>query len=197
MRRQQLAVQPNSSASALLAAWGQGDQGAFDKLFPLVDAELRQLARRHMAREVAGHTLQATALINEAYLRLVGGPRVQWQNRAHFFAMAARLMRHILIDHARAKRNVKRGGDLRRVPLSDARLAAAGQGEDVIALDEALDALAALDPRRGRVVELRVFGGLSVAETAGVLKVSADTVMRDWKLAKAWLGRELRKAPAR
>jgi len=164
---------------------------------PLVDRDLRQLARRHMRREPAGHTLQTTALINEAYLRLVERPRVRLRDRAHFFALAATLMRHILVDHARARRNLKRAGGLRRVPLCDAFVCSPQRGSDLIALDAALDALAALDPRRGRVVELRVFGGLSVEETARVVGVSVQTVMRDWKLARVWLRRELQRTERR
>ena len=179
--------------TALLLAWGQGDEPALGRLVPLVDRDLRQLARRHMRREPAGHTLQTTALINEAYLRLVERPRVRLRDRAHFFALAATLMRHILVDHARARRNLKRGGGFRRVPLSDAFVGSPERGSDLMALDDALDALAALDPRRGRVVELRVFGGLSVEETARVVGVSVQTVMRDWKLARVWLRRELQR----
>jgi len=181
----------------LLLAWGQGDEPALEGLVPLVDRDLRQLARRQMRREPAGHTLQTTALINEAYLRLVERPRVHLRDRAHFFALAATLMRYILVDHARARRNLKRGGGLRRVPLSDAFISSPQRGSDLIALDAALDTLAALDPRRGRVVELRVFGGLSVEETARVVGVSAQTVMRDWKLARVWLRRELQRAECR
>jgi RNA polymerase sigma-70 factor, ECF subfamily len=185
------------TVTALLSAWECGDESAVEKLLPLVDAELRQLARRHMAHEPNGHTLQTTALINEAYLRLVEGPRVRWQNRAHFFALAARLMRHILVDHARAKRNLKRGRGFQRVPLSDVLLASPLPGRDLVALDEALVALAAIDPRRSRVVELRFFGGLSVEETAGVMHMSPETVMRDWKLARVWLRRELQRGERR
>ena len=181
------------TVTALLLAWGQGDEPALERLVPLVDRDLRQLARRHMRREPAGHTLQTTALINEAYLRLVEGPRVRLRDRAHFFALATTLMRRILVDHARARRNLKRGGGLRRVILDDAFVSSPQRGGDLIALDDALDALAALDPRRGRVVELRVFGGLSVEETARVVGVSAQTVMRDWKLARVWLRRELQR----
>lgn len=181
------------SVTALLRAWEGGDGNAAERLVPLVDAELRRLARRHMAREASGHTLQTTALINEAYLRLVEGPRVRWQNRAHFFALAARLMRHILVDHARAKRNLKRGGGFQRVPLSHALGECPPPGRDLLALDDALHALAAIDPRRGRVVELRFFGGLTVDETAAVLNLSSETVMRDWKLARVWLRRELQR----
>ena len=183
--------------TALLLAWGQGDDPAFDRLVPLVDRDLRQLAHRHMRRERTGHTLQTTALINEAFLRLLEGRRVRLRDRAHFFAVAATLMRHILVDHARARRNLKRGGDLQRVPLTDAFAASPERGADLVALDAALDALAALDPRRSRVVELRVFGGLSVEETARVVGVSAQTVMRDWKLARVWLRRELQRAECR
>ena len=178
------------TVTALLLSWEGGNESAMNRLLPLVGGELRRLARRHMTREAPGHTLQATALINEAYIRLAGHSRLSWQNRAHFFAVASRLMRHILVDHARAKRNLKRGGDLVRVPLGDA--VAATPTHDVIALHDALEALAAIDPRRGRVVELRVFGGLTVSETADVLRISVETVMRDWKLACAWLRRELR-----
>jgi RNA polymerase sigma factor (TIGR02999 family) len=181
------------SVTALLVEWTRGDAAALERLVPVVEAELRGLARRHMARESPGHTLQPSALVNEAYLRLVQGTRPAWQNRVHFFAVASRVMRRVLVDHARAKRNMKRGGRLRRVPLhDDLATAACARGADLVALDEALDALAAIDPRRGRVVELRVFGGLSVAETAAAMNVSPETVMRDWKLARAWLGRELR-----
>jgi len=183
--------------TALLLAWGQGDEPALERLVPLVDSDLRHLARRHMRREQAGHTLQTTALVNEAYLRFVEGPRVRLRDREHFFALAAALMRHILVDHARAKRNLKRGGGLRRVALSEVFVTSPQRGTHLIALDEALDALAALDPRRGRVVELRVFGGLSVEETARAMGVSVQTVMRDWKLARAWLRRELQRVECR
>ena len=180
----------------LLVAWGQGDQQALDQLTPLVYKELRRLAQWHMNGERPGHTLQATALVNEAYLRLVDINQIQWQDRAHFFAMAARQMRRILIDAARARGNQKRGGDVRKVSLTQG-LSVPDRPEDLIALDEALEALGEIDERRARVVEMRFFGGLSVREVAEVLKVSPDTVMRDWKLAKAWLGRELRKAVTR
>jgi RNA polymerase sigma-70 factor (ECF subfamily) len=183
--------------TALLLAWGQGDEPALERLVPLVDRDLRHIARRHMRREPAGHTLQTTALINEAYVRLVERPRVHLRDRAHFFALAARLMRHILVDHARARRNLKRGGGLRRVTLSDAFVSSPQRGSDLIALDAALDSLSAMDPRRGRVVELRVFGGLSVEETARAVGVSAQTVMRDWKLARVWLRRELQRTERR
>lgn len=183
--------------TALLLAWGQGDEPALERLVPMVDRDLRHLARRHMRREQAGHTLQTTALINEAYLRLVEGPRVRLRDREHFFALAAALMRHILVDHARARRNLKRGGGLRRVSLSEVFVMSPQRGTHLIALDEALGALAALDPRRSRVVELRVFGGLSVEETARAVGVSVQTVMRDWKLARVWLRRELQRVECR
>ena len=173
----------------LLLAWNDGDAAALDRLIPLVASELRRIARRHMNREAVDHTLQPTALINEAYVRLLDGQRVQWRNRTHFFAVAARLMRHILVDHARAKRNLKRGGG-RRVPLTDALARPLFENTSILALDDALTALAKLDARRCRVVELRCFAGLSVHETAEALGVSPDTVMRDWKQALAWLRRE-------
>lgn len=177
--------------TALLVAWGNGDNPALERLVPLVDRDLRQLARRHLRREPAGNTFQTTALINEAYLRLVEGRRIRLRDRAHFFALAATLMRHILVDRARARRNLKRGGGLRHVALNEAFVSSPERGNDLVALDDALDALAALDPRRGRVVELRMFGGLTVEETAHVVGVSVQTVMRDWKLARVWLRREL------
>jgi len=160
---------------------------------PLVYGELRRIAKRCLAGERAGQTLQATALVNEAYLRLVDVRQVNWQNRAHFLAMSARLMRRILVDVARSKRYQKRGGGAVKVTLDDAVVAAVERGPDLVALDDALSALAAVDERKARVIELRFFGGLSVEETATVLKVSVDTVMRDWKLAKVWLLRELRR----
>ena len=174
----------------LLLAWSAGDQSALDALAPLVYDELRRLARRHMGGERGGHTLQATALVNEAYLKLVEINRVQWQNRAHFFAMSARLMRRILVDFARARRSQKRGAGGQKVSLDEALLVA-DSGQDLIAVDEALQALANVDARKSQVVEMRFFGGLSVQETAAALNVSPDTVMRDWKVAKAWLSREL------
>ena len=176
----------------LLVAWGQGDQQALDQLTPLVYKELRRLAQWHMNGERPGHTLQATALVNEAYLRLVDINRIQWQDRAHFFAMAARQMRRILIDAARKHGNQKRGGDAQKVSLAEG-LVVPDRPEELVALDEVLIALTQIDERRGRVVEMKFFGGLSVEEIAEVLHVSPDTVKRDWKLAKAWLGRELRK----
>jgi RNA polymerase sigma-70 factor, ECF subfamily len=183
-----------SQVTALLLAWRKGDESALDALVPLVYSELRRIAKRCLAGERAGQTLQATALVNEAYLRLVGVRRVNWQNRAHFLAMSARLMRRILVDVARSKRYQKRGGGAVKVTLDDALVASVEHGPDLVALDDALGALAKVDERKARVIELRFFGGLSVEETATVLKVSVDTVMRDWKLAKVWLLRELRRA---
>jgi RNA polymerase sigma-70 factor (ECF subfamily) len=159
---------------------------------PLVHDELHRIARRCMAGERPGHTLQATALVNEAYLRLVDVQRIQWQDRAHFLSMSARLMRRVLVDAARSKQYQKRGGGALRVTFDELQIAAEEPGCDLVALDEALEALAKVDERKSQVIEMRFFGGLSVEETAAVLKVSADTVMRDWKLAKAWLLRELR-----
>jgi len=176
----------------LLVAWGQGDARALEQLTPLVYKELRRLAQWHMNGERRGHTLQATALVNEAYLRLVDINQIQWQDRAHFFAMAARQMRRILIDAARKHGNQKRGGDAQKVSLAEG-LVVPDRPEELVALDEALIALTQIDERRGRVVEMKFFGGLNVEEIAEVLRVSPDTVKRDWKLAKAWLGWELRK----
>ena len=176
-------------------AWREGDEAALDELVPLVHSELHRIAKRCISRERVGQTLQATALVNEAYLRLVDVRRVNWQNRAHFLAMSARLMRRILVDAARSKRYQKRGGGAIKVTLDEALLPSAEKGQDLVALDDALAALANVDERKAQVIELRFFGGLSVEETATVLTVSVDTVMRDWKLAKVWLLRELRRAP--
>lgn len=177
----------------LLQAWGQGDDAALERLVPLVHDELHRIARRCMAGERAGHSLQATALVNEAYLRLVDAQRVNWHDRVHFLSMAARLMRRILVDHARAKRYQKRDGGAVRVTFDEFAIKASEPGRDLVALDDSLTELAKVDERKSQVVELRFFGGLSVEETATVLKVSVDTVMRDWKTAKAWLMRDLRK----
>jgi RNA polymerase sigma factor (TIGR02999 family) len=174
----------------LLRAWSRGEASALEKLLPVVYAELRQRARRYMARERPDHSLQTTDLIHEAYLRLVGSKPVDWQNRAHFFALSARLMRQILVDHARSRRYEKHGGARRRVELVEGMVC----GEldwDLVQLDEALQALSAADARKGRVVELRFFGGLSAEETAQVLEVSPQTVLRDWRLSKAWLLRQM------
>jgi RNA polymerase sigma-70 factor (ECF subfamily) len=176
--------------SNLLRAWSGGDQNALEMLTPVVYDELRRLARRYMRRERPGHSLQTTALVNEAYMRLVDYKRMQWQNRAHFFAVSAQLMRRILVDHAR-RHNLKRGGDAQQVSLEEAAAVSGGRTTDLVALDDALIALARFDRRKVQVVEMRFFGGLSVEETAEVLKVSPITVMRDWSTAKAWLYREL------
>jgi RNA polymerase sigma-70 factor (ECF subfamily) len=170
--------------------WRQGDAEALDALVPLVQRELHDIARRCMAGERVGHTLQPTALVNEAYVRLVDVRRVNWQNRAHFLAMAARVMRRVLVDSARSRRAKKRGGEVLRVTF-DEGLPVADDQPDLLALDDALQALARMDARKSQVIELRFFGGLSVEETATVLSVSADTVLRDWRLAKAWLTREM------
>ena len=175
----------------LLLAWNEGDDQALDRLMPLVHDELHLLAHRYMAGERTGHPLQTTALVNEAYLRLIDSSRVRWQNRAHFFAVSAQLMRRILVDAARSRRKLKRGGDAIHVSLDEALSVSNEPAADLIALDEALTALAAFDGRKSKVVELRFFGGLSVDETAEVLNVSVMTVMRDWSFAKAWLLREL------
>lgn len=178
--------------TTLLLAWGQGDESALERLIPLVERELHRIARRCMAGERVGHSLQATALVNEAYLRLIDAQHVKWQDRAHFLAMSARLMRRILVDWARSKQYQKRGGGALRVTFDDGLPVADERGQDLVALDEALQALAKFDERKSKVIELRFFGGLSVEETAEALKVSVDTVMRDWKLGKAWLLREMR-----
>ena len=175
----------------LLLAWRDGEESAFEKLTPVVYEELRRLAHRYMAGERAAHTLQTTALVNEAYVRLIDGKQVNWQNRAHFFAISARLMRRILVDWARSRQSQKRGDQPQQVTLDEALMLTRGRNEDLVALDEALKTLTEVDPRKSQVVEMRFFGGLSVEETAEVLKVSPDTVLRDWKLAKLWLLREL------
>lgn len=173
----------------LLAAWGEGDRSALDKLLPLVHAELRRIAQRQMRQERSGHTLQATALVNEAYLRLAGDQQLQWRDRAHFFAVCAQVMRHILIDHARSRGREKRGGGAVQVSLNDALLVADDQIADILALDEALSALERMDPQKARLVELRYFAGLTVEETAEVLNTSPRTVRREWRRARAWLYR--------
>ena len=179
------------NATVLLQAWSRGDKAAFDTLVPLVHEELRRLARRYMRQERTGHTLQPTALVNEAYLRLIDLKRMQWQHRAHFLAMAARMMRRILVDSARARRYQKRGGGAATLSLDEALMVPTEPGRDLVALDDALNGLAAVDPRKGQVVELRFFGGLTVEETAEALHVSIDMVTREWRLAKVWLLREL------
>jgi len=183
--------------TALLKAWGSGDAAALDQLTPLVYDELRRLARRYMRNERAGNTLQTTALVNEAYLRLVDAHRVGWQDRVHFFAVSAQMMRRILVDAARARGSAKRGGQVKRVNhstafnLDEIPDVSTGRDRELVAIDDALNTLAEMDPRKARVIELRFFGGLSVEETAEILKLSPQSVMRDWKLAKAWLTREL------
>ena len=177
----------------LLVAWGDGDHSALEKLAPLVQEELHRLAHHYMGRERPGHTLQTSALVNEAYIRLIDWRNVRWQNRAHFFAVAAKLMRRTLVDFARDRQYLKRGGGALQVSLSEAAALTVQRGADLVALDEALTALAELDGRKVQVVEMRFFGGLSVKEVAEVLNVSEETVMRDWRLAKVWLLRELNK----
>lgn len=182
-----------ADVTGLLLAWGGGDREALERLVPLVQQELRKIARRHMAGERAGHSLQPTALVNEAYLRLIDLQRVKWQNRAHFLAMASRMMRRVLVDAARAKGYQKRGGGAHRVTLVESRAPAQRPEYDLIALHDALTALEALDARKVQVVEMRFFGGLTVEETADALGVSRDTVMRDWQFSKDWLRREVRR----
>jgi len=186
-----------AEVTGLLLAWGAGDASALDRLMPVVHQELTRIARRHMAGERSGHTLQTTALVNEAYLRLVGSQKVRWQDRAHFFAVSAQLMRRVLVDYARSRNYQKRGAGARPISLVENLDVAPQKGTDLVALDEALDALASADLRKSKVVEMKFFGGLSVEEIAEVLKVSPQTVLRDWKLSKVWLLRELAKYEAR
>jgi RNA polymerase sigma factor (TIGR02999 family) len=188
-----LADDPADEVTELLAAWGDGDRSALDKLLPLVERELHQLAHRYISRERPGHTLQTTALVNEAYLRLVGQRQARWQNRAHFFAIAAQIMRRLLVNHARDRAAGKRGGGARKVSLDEVAVLSDERAEEVVALDEALNSLAKLDERKSQVVELRYFGGLSVEETAEVLGIHPDTVTREWGRAKAFLRRELQR----
>jgi RNA polymerase sigma factor (TIGR02999 family) len=180
-----------AAVTALLRAWHDGDGTALDALIPLVESELRRLARIHMARERRDHTLQTTALVNEAFIRLVDAQGVRWQDRAHFLGITSRLMRRVLVDHARTRGSRKRGGGAEKVSLDEEMLASPPFVVDVLALDRALEALAAIDERKSRVIEMRFFGGMTVAETAEVLNVSADTVKRVWRFAKFWLLREL------
>jgi RNA polymerase sigma factor (TIGR02999 family) len=177
--------------TGLLLAWNAGDSNALDKLIPLVYVELRRLARSYIGKEQPGHPLQSTALVHEAYVRLIDASQVQWQNRAHFFAISANLMRRILVDFARTQNYLKRGGQAQHIPFEDDATISTERSFDFAALDEALHRLAALDPRKSQMVELRFFGGLTVEETAEVLKVSRRTVLTDWSMAKAWLLREL------
>jgi RNA polymerase sigma-70 factor, ECF subfamily len=186
-----LATPSPGAVTELLRAWRDGDDGALEQLLPLVEAELRRLARGYMGRERRGHTLQTTALVNEAFLRLTDARRVRWHDRAHFLGISARLMRRVLVDHARARGYLKRGGGAQRVTLHEGLITSPDPALDVVALDRALEALANVDARKSRIVELRFFGGLSLEETAEVVHVSTDTVKRDWRLAKLWLLREL------
>jgi RNA polymerase sigma factor (TIGR02999 family) len=183
---------PTHEVTRLLKAWSAGDEEALEKLTPLVYRQLHEIARRYMAGERSGHTLQTTALVNEAYLRLVDCGRVNWQDRAHFFAVSAQLMRRILIDFARSRGYLKRGAAAPHIPLEEAPSVSSEPDLNLVALDDALKALSNVDERKSRVVELKFFGGLSVEETAEVLHVSSDTVVRDWRLAKIWLLRELK-----
>lgn len=189
--RSKMMTVATSELTGLLDDWKHGDPAALRKLTPLIYDEMRRIAHRYAQRERNGHTLQTTALVNEAYLRLAGGDTPDWQNRAHFFAVTAQVMRHILIDHARRRRYLKHGGDAQQVPLEDACLMADERAAELVTLDEALEDLARLDPRKTRVVELRYFGGLSLAETAEALGISLMTVRRDWRAAKAWLFRRM------
>ena len=184
-------------ATELLRAWSEGDETALNELVPLVEKELHRLARAHMRRERKGHTLQATALVNEVFLRLARAPSPRWQDRAHFVGIAARLMRQVLVDHARSRGYRKRGGGVRRVPLDKALLVTPAPELDVLAVDRALEAFAKISPRKSQVVELRFFGGLSVEETADVLGISVETVKRDWRVAKLWISRELQRQTPR
>ena len=177
----------------LLLAWREGEAAALEKLVPVIYKELHRMAHRYMRGERPDHTLQTTALVNEAYLRLVDSSKVHWQNRAHFFAISAQAMRRVLVDMARARRFLKRGGEVEKVSLDEALAVSQVPGADLVALDDALKTLAEMDPRKSQVVELRFFGGLSTEETAEVLSVSTDIVLRDWKLAKVWLVREMKK----
>jgi RNA polymerase sigma factor (TIGR02999 family) len=184
---------PPLGVTQLLKAWGNGEQQALDQLIPLVYSELHRLAHRYMGRERSAHLLQPTALVHEAYERLVNLKDVSWQNRAHFFGVSAQLMRRILVDYARSRRYDKRGGEWRQVPLNEAVAVFRDRRTDIVALDDALHTLAGIDPRKSSVVEMRFFGGLSIKEVAEVLKVSEETVLRDWRLARVWLLRELGK----
>jgi RNA polymerase sigma-70 factor, ECF subfamily len=186
-------VKNNSAGevSVLLKAWGAGDESARDKLIPLVYDELRRMAHRQMTRERIGHTLQTTALVNEAYMRLVNVSEISWQDRSHFFALSAQLMRRILVDHARSRQRAKRGGSAKKLSLNEFAAIAFEPDTDIIELNDALNTLAALDARKAKTVELRYFGGFSVEETAGILDVSVSTVMNDWKFAKVWLVRAM------
>jgi RNA polymerase sigma factor (TIGR02999 family) len=186
-----MTVPSSHDLTLILQAWSEGDQSALEKLTPLVEAELRRLAHHYLAQERPGHTLQTTALINEAWLRLIDWKQVSWQNRAHFFGVSARLMRYILVGFARARKQQKRGGAAQRVSLEEAATVSANRSDDLVALDDALQTLAKYDPRKCQIVELRFFGGLSVEETAEVMKLSPITIIREWNKARAWLYQEL------
>ena len=186
-----MAAPPLQNVTQLLRAWSDGEQEALDRLIPLVYNELHRLAHRYMGRERSAHTLQSTALVHEAYERLINLKDMDWKNRAHFFAVSAQVMRRILVDYARSRRYSKRGGEWRQVPLNEAVAVFRDNRTDIVALDDALQTLAGIDPRKNRVVEMRFFGGLSIKETAEVLNVSEETVLRDWRLAKVWLLRQL------
>jgi RNA polymerase sigma factor (TIGR02999 family) len=185
---------PSQDVTRLLLAWRQGKPDALDELIPIVYGELRRQAHRYLQHEQKGHSLQTTALINETYLRLVDCDKVSWKSRAHFFAITSKMMRHILVDYARSRRSQKRGGDMEKTALDQALTFSIARDSDLVALDDALNELALRDERRSRVVELRFFGGLSIEETAEVLVVSPDTVVRDWRLAKVWLARKVKKS---
>ena len=183
-----------SEVSQLLKHWGDGDESALNKLIPLVYEELRKMAHHQMTRERAGHTLQTTALVNEVYLRLIGANEVPWQDRAHFFALSAQLMRRVLVDHARGRGRAKRGGEIKKLSLEESLAIPVGRDTNLVELDDALNLLATADARKAKTVELRFFGGFSVEETAKVLNVSVSTVMSDWKFAKVWLLREMQRS---
>jgi len=189
-------VSGSSQVTELLRAWAAGDGAALDTLVPLVEAELRRLARRYMARERRDHTLQTTALVHEAFIRLAGAQHLDWHDRAHFIGIAARLMRRVLVDHARERAVQKRGGGAFKVSLDEGMAVSPAPNLDLLALDRALEALAVVDPRKCQVIDMRFFGGLTVEETADVLGVSPDTVRRDWRLAKLWLLREINEGPS-
>jgi RNA polymerase sigma-70 factor (ECF subfamily) len=182
-----MTTSPPHEVTQLLIDWSSGNQAALHRLIPMVDRELHRLAHHYMRRENAGHTLQTTALVNEVYLKLIDQKNVHWKNRAHFFALSAQLMRRILVDHARNRQYAKRGGGAQRITFDEALVISSERGSDLVELDEALSKLTSIDPRKGKVVELRFFGGLSVEETAEALQISAVTVMREWSMAKAWL----------
>jgi len=185
-------VSSRTHVSDLLVDWGKGDQEALNKLMPLVYDELRRLASRYLRHERPGHTLQTTALVHEAYLKLVDQKNTSWQNRVQFFAAAAKVMRHVLVDYARGRKAAKRGGDYRRLSLDEAAISSEEKDADLLVLNEALDNLAAIDPQQSRVVELRVFGGLTVEDTAEALGISPRTVKREWSMAKAWLHKRIK-----